>query len=203
MSPECFEHLFNFVGPLIAKQGTNYKKSKPAKKHLVIMLHYLAGCSQQALSLSFQVGKSTLSKILKEVCEALYTVLATHYLRPPSTEEEWKQISSEFLELWNMPHVIGPINGKHVAIKRPKNTGSLYHNYKVFLSQVLLAVCDAKYKFIFIDIGQYGSTNDSTILKNSELGRCLKSYSLNIPSENIADKIILKMESHSFCLIKW
>ena len=102
-----------------------------------------------------------------------------------------------------MPHVIGPINGKHVAIKRPKNTGALYHNYKGFLSQVLLAVCDAKYKFIFIDVGQYGSTNDSTILKNSELGRCLKSYSLNIPSENIADKIILKMESHSFCLIKW
>ena len=100
MSPERFEHLFNLVGPLIAKQDKNYRKSIPAKKCLVITLRYSAeGCSQQALSLSFRVGKSTVSKILREVCEALYTVLATHYLRLPSTEEEWKQISSEFLEL--------------------------------------------------------------------------------------------------------
>ena len=108
MTPERFEHLFNIVGPLIAKQDTNYRKSIPAKKRLVITLRYLAeGCSQQALSLSFWAGKSTVSKILKEVFEALYTVLATHYLQPPSTEEESKQISSGFLELWNMPHVIG------------------------------------------------------------------------------------------------
>ena len=100
MSPELFEHLFNLVGPLIAKQDTNYRKSIPAEKRLVITLRYLAeGCSQQALSLSFRVDKSTVYKILREVCEALYTVVATHYLRLPSTEEEWKQISSEFLEL--------------------------------------------------------------------------------------------------------
>ena len=69
MSPESFEHLFNLVGLLIAKQDTNYKKSIPAKKRLVIMLRYLAeGCSQQALSLGFRVDKSTKSKILKEVC---------------------------------------------------------------------------------------------------------------------------------------
>ena len=95
MSPESFKHLFNLVGPLIAKQDTNYRKSIPAKKLLVITLRYLSEvCSQQALSLGFRVGKSTVSKTLKEVCEALYTVLTTHYLRPPSVEEKWKQMSS-------------------------------------------------------------------------------------------------------------
>ena len=155
MSPERFEHLFSFVAPFITKQDTNYRHCIPARKRLVITLRYLAeGCSQQALSLSFRVGKSTVSTILKEVCDALYKVLAPIYLRPPSVEEEWKQISSEFLELWNMPHVIGAIDGKHVAIECPKNTGSIYHNYKGFFSQVLLTVCDAKYKFTFIDVGQ-------------------------------------------------
>ena len=82
MNPECLEHLFNLVGPLIAKQDMNYRKVIPAKKCLVITPCYLAeGCSQQALSLGFRVGKST-------VCEALYTVLATRYLQPTSTEEE-------------------------------------------------------------------------------------------------------------------
>ena len=96
--------------------------------------------------------------------------------------------TNKLIELWSMPHVIGAIDGKHVAMECPKNAVSLYHNYKGFFSQVLLAVCDAKYKFIFIDVGQHGSTNDSAILKNSELGRRLESYSLNIPSEDITDK---------------
>ena len=98
-----------------------------------------------------------------------------------------------------MPHVIRAIDDKHIAMECPKNTGSLYHNYKRFFSQVLLAVCDVKCKFIFIDVGQYGSTNESIILKNSELGRRLESYSLNISPEVIADKIILKIGS----LITW
>ena len=91
-----------------------------------------------------------------------------------------------------MPHVIGAIDGKHVAMECPQNTGSIYHSYKGFFSQVLLAVCDAKYKFIFIDVGQYGSTNDRAVLKNLELGRRLESYSLNIPSKDIADKNYFK-----------
>ena len=58
-----------------------------------------------------------MSKILKEECHAFYIMLAPIYLRPPSTKEEWGQVSSEFLGLWNMPHVIGAIDGKHVVIK--------------------------------------------------------------------------------------
>ena len=60
-----------------------------------------------------------------------------------------------------MLHMIGAIDCKHVAMECPKNTDSLCHNYKGFFSQALLAVCDEKHKFIFIDVGQYGSTKDS------------------------------------------
>ena len=74
MSPERFEYSFSLVVPLIVKPliDTNYRKSISPKKRLVITLRYLGeGCSQQALSLGFRVGKSTVSKILKEVCVAL------------------------------------------------------------------------------------------------------------------------------------
>ena len=87
-----------------------------------------------------------------------------------------------------MPHVVGAIDGKHIAMDCPKNTGSQFYNSKGFFSQVLLAVCDAKYKFLFVDVGQYGSTNDSAVLKNSEIGKRLNSNSLNIPPGDVLDE---------------
>ena len=122
MTLDRFEHLFSLVEPLITKQDTNYRKCIPARKRLVITLRYL-GSSQQALSMTYRVGKSTVCSIVKHVCHAIYTALAPTSLRAPSTEADWKQISGEFLELWNMPHVVGAIDGKHIAMDCPKTLG--------------------------------------------------------------------------------
>ena len=92
-----------------------------------------------------------------------------------------KSISEEFLTVWNFPHCIGAIDGKHIAIECPSNTGSLYHNYKGFFSVVLMAICDARYTFTLINIGDYGSNNDSGVLGNSEIGKALASNTLGVP----------------------
>lgn len=69
---------------------------------------------------------------------------------------------------------------KHNRLKCPKNTGSLYHNYKGFFSLVLLAVCDANYCFTMFDLGQYGSNNESGVLLNSNIGKSIEENYLNI-----------------------
>ena len=63
----------------------------------------------------------------------------------------------------------------------PKNSGSLYFNYKGWFSIVLMAVCDASYNFTLVDIGQYGSTNDSSVLNNSEMGKAFEDGSMSLP----------------------
>ena len=88
--------------------------------------------------------------------------------------KEWKKIADDFAEKWNMFHVLGAMDGKHIQIEAPKNTGSLYHNYKWYCSIVLLAICDAKYQFTMVDVGQYGSNNDSGVFNQSGIGKVVE-----------------------------
>ena len=36
---------------------------------------------------------------------------------------------------------------------------------------VLLAMCDAKYCFVMVDVGNYGRDNDAAIFASSEMGK--------------------------------
>jgi len=63
-----------------------------------------------------------------------------------------KDKTQEFWTRWNFPNCIGAIDGKHIRMKCPKNTGSLYFNNKEHFSLVLLALVDANCKFLVIDV---------------------------------------------------
>ena len=49
---------------------------------------------------------------------------------------------------------------------------------------VLLAICDARYCFSFVDVGEYGSNNDSGVLNNSKMGKRFQRGELNVPEPN-------------------
>ena len=60
-------------------------------------------------------------------------------------------------------------------------SGSLFHNYKGGFSLVLFALVDAKYNFLYVDIGKPGSSNDAKIWHDSSLKKALDDGSLQIP----------------------
>ena len=115
------------------------------------------------------MGRSTVSGIVKQTCEVIWEVLQSEYVRAPLCEGDWEGISRQFEQVWNFPHCIGTtecmymkieiylllllfkllgaIDGKHIVLQAPRNAGSDFYNYKCSHSIVLMAVCDAHYRY--------------------------------------------------------
>jgi len=113
------------------------------------------------------MGRSTVSGIVKEVCEALWKNLQP-IVMPEPNEEIWRS-EKVFKEKWNFPHCIAVINGKHVCIKAPPHRGSEFFNYKKYHSVVLLALVDANERFLAVNVGQYGRVNDGNVFASSNI----------------------------------
>ena len=58
--------------------------------------------------------KAIASTFISETCHAIYAVLKDTYLSPPQSKEEWLEVCGKFEELWDMPHVTGCLDGKHI-----------------------------------------------------------------------------------------
>ena len=152
MTPERFEHLLSLVGPLITKVNTKMRQAISAAERLTLTLRYLArGDDQQSISFSYRIGKTTVSHIIKETLNAIW----------------YNTLKDKYVS--------------HIAMQFPKNSGSLNFNYKGWFSIVLMAVSDASYNFTLVDIGQYDSTNDSSVLNNSEMGKAFEDGSMSLP----------------------
>ncbi|CAH4034421.1 unnamed protein product [Pieris brassicae] len=69
-----------------------------------------------------------------------------------------------------------------MRVIKPMHTGSMYFNYKHYFSIVLLAICDANYNFLYIDVGAYGKSSDSGVFKDTAFYTKLQNKTLNIPN---------------------
>lgn len=144
---------------------------------------YLAtGISFRALSFSFRMGETTVNKIVREVCVAIKNIVMPLYIPKPS-KDMWRNIEADFYLKWNFPNCLGAVDGKHVHIFAPKNSGSTFFNYKGTFSIVLMAVVDANYKFIMIDVGSYGGNSDGGVFAHSSFGKAwlTNDHNLNLP----------------------
>ena len=101
-----------------------------------------------------------------DTCDTIWDALAPTYL-PEHKKEDWKNIAAGFYLRWNFPNCLGALDGKHV--QAPAKNGSPYFNYKGTFSLNLMALVDANYKFTFINIGDYGSNADGSVLKTANL----------------------------------
>ncbi|XP_041436151.1 uncharacterized protein LOC121399464 [Xenopus laevis] len=186
MSDSSFNTLLQAVAPRISKQDTCMRQTIPAKQRLIATLRYLAtGRSFEDLKFSAGISAQALGRIIPETCNAIVEALNAEYLKFPSTEVEWKTVAKQFEDYWNFPNCLGAIDGKHVRIQPPSSSGSYYFNYKGYFSIVLLAIVNAKYECLMVDVGKNGRVSDGGAMEQTFFyQQQLKNDQLHLPSNS-------------------
>lgn len=138
------------------------------------------GDSYETIGRSYRIGANTIGEIVRSTCLALWDVLSPMVMPLPD-KNTWKRIAEDFRSKWQFPNCCGAIDGKHCVIRAPPKAGSQFFNYKGSHSIVLMAVVDANYCFIMVDVGAYGRNSDGGVFSRSNFGRALENGSLSLP----------------------
>ena len=117
MSPTTYEELLAFVAPIIVKQRTIMKDPVSPSERLAVTLRFLVtGDAQCTIAASYRISDSTISRIISEMCTAIwYSLKERNFLHVPS---EWKSIAKELENTWDFPHAI---DGKQIIMQAPHN----------------------------------------------------------------------------------
>ena len=95
------------------------------------------------------------------MCKAILEEFQQEYLICPTDPDEWRGTEEKLRNRWNILNAVGKLDGKHIAMKKPKESGSEYFNYKGYFSMALLALVHAENKFLWVDVGSNGSSSNS------------------------------------------
>ncbi|KAJ8014473.1 hypothetical protein DPEC_G00040600 [Dallia pectoralis] len=136
---------------------------------VLVFLYWLAhAASYQAVSLAFDIPKSTVHDIVHRMSKAVLSILK-HLIAFPSADD-LEAVGAGFAQLAGSPAfcvVAGAIDGCHVRIKPTASDVQCYYNRKLFNSVQLQAITDHQGKFLDIFVGYPGSVHDARVLKNS------------------------------------
>ena len=176
------DSLYIFIASLTLFHLVFARGTEKSKCDVFVFRFLATGDSYNTISASYRVGKTTVSTIVNETCRVLWKTLQPLYMPKPD-RNQWDQSTHGFHTKWQFPNCLGALDGKHVQIFAPKNTGTMYFNYKKTFSVVLLALVDHNYSFSVIDVGSYGSNSDGGIFRRSILGQKLASSTLDIPGD--------------------
>ena len=174
MEPVFFNLIEERITPHLRKKITNLKLA-------VTLRHLCTGESYTSLQYQWGVGRTTICKFVSQVCKAILKEFQQEYLVSPTDPEDWKKIEERFRHRWNVPHAVGALDGKHIAMKKRKKSGIEYFNYKGYFSLVLLALVNANYNFLWVNVGASGLSSDAQIFNRSKLKRRIENGTLGIP----------------------
>ena len=181
MDPGMFLGLCQRMHNRLDKSHSARAPLEPGLK-LAVTLRYMAtGNSYRSLAFEFRVPHNSIAKFVPEVCRELVAELKDEVFTTPNDPASWRVVEEKFRKRWNLPHCCGAIDGKHIRIRKPKQSGTHFFNYKGYFSIVLLALVDGNYKFLWADVGAPGSNSDAGIFNEGDLRPALEDNTIGFP----------------------
>ena len=105
------------------------------------------------------------SGVLRDVLAALLTHLSSYVQFP--RRQDLANVKADFYALGGIPHVMGAIDGTHVALVPPHDREQVYRKH--FHSINVQVVCLADHYISHVFAGYPGSAHDSFVLRNSSI----------------------------------
>ena len=129
------------------------------------------------------LGTSTVCEIVVDVCKTIVdrlwdSCVAKHM---PTDLVKLKESMVSFEELWQFPCCFGTVDGCHIPMKCPRGgqeSAKEYHNFKNFFSLVIMAMVDAKKRFIWASAGFPGNSHDAIIFQSTKIFKQLSENNL-------------------------
>lgn len=140
------------------------------------------GLAFRQFAFTFRISKSSVASVVIEVCKALWESLQRMHM-PVPTVRDFENVAVQYFKKCNIPNCLGSIDGKDIRVKCPSKPGSMFYNYKNFFSIVLMAVVDAIYRFLMIDVGAYGKDSDGAVFSNSPIYQNIENGTLLLPKD--------------------
>ncbi|CAH1963012.1 unnamed protein product [Acanthoscelides obtectus] len=132
MSKSTFDYTCSEIRDECTHQVTNFKQPISVEERLMLTIQFLVtGISFRKISFTYRISRTAVANIVIEVCKAIWKKLHNKHMKFPSTED-FKAIAASYSEKGKFPHCCGSIDGKHIRVKKPRKSGSMFYNYKGF-----------------------------------------------------------------------
>uniref|UniRef100_A0A8B9BMV7 DDE Tnp4 domain-containing protein n=1 Tax=Anser brachyrhynchus TaxID=132585 RepID=A0A8B9BMV7_9AVES len=150
LGPGTFDFLCGRLRAAIERRDTSMRRAVPAEVRLALTLWRLGACTEyRAVEQQFGVSRSTVCKILRDVCEAVVAILAPAYAAAPHAVATG---TGGFA----LPQLAGVLARLPVPIRAPAEDAASYSDGRGWHSVVLQAAVDARGCFWDIEVGRPG-----------------------------------------------
>ena len=165
-------------------------------EQLCLFLRYVASEETfRSLEFQFRISRRSISRIVDRVAEAIIKEMQKECLMTPDKAASWLEISEFFSQRWNYSNTIGAIDGKHIVLQQPYNSGFHYHNNKGSDSIILMAVIGTENEFLYSEVGMNGRNSDGGAWAQSKLKKALDDNTLDIPKPSPSPETLPSKES--------
>ncbi|XP_053954971.1 putative nuclease HARBI1 [Anastrepha ludens] len=162
-----------------------HTKAVPAVLQLAACLSLLAsGGYQHAIGNDYLIGicQSTVSKLTGNVLEEIEAKLCPKHIK--FEPDDSRRCKDWFVENYQIPGVVGCIDGTHIGLQKPTVNEHMYFNRKGFHSINAMLICDHTTKILAINCQYGGAAHDSFIWKHSNERMVMEHRFLHNRSDN-------------------